>query len=615
MRVSYAPNGHNYRLVTQNGFGGINNNIGAEEGEIFSAMNMSADAYPVLSTRKEGLKGVALPANAKKLYAFKMIDGIPAYVLYEELEDISQLYWVYLYYGAHRVGKLYADPVTEATINAANIIRMGDLLCLYCNDAAKGKNSYIYDLRAEEAADYTDYDIGWIKDSPQEFAEIYVEGQIILTKYVYLNGQVTVTEEKHYIYTSGAWQEFTPFREMEWKASATGQFTDGTLSGIAAEANTLKIFIPSRWTYNDRLSVGDAVSVEAGTNSKTAIVREIAEDESYIYLRFSDHTWENTSEMATVKINRNVPKMFNVFEHENRLWGYSEKDIFCSRLGEPASWYTYEGTADSAWAAQIGSGKLTGGCSYRHPMFFTEDRIYTILGDEPDNFTFSVTPSTYGCADGSWDSFAVVGAYLYYHSPWGFIRYSGGIPQLISKALGIDIFANAHAGGAGNKYYVTCVDMKDNARSFVLDTMRGLWHEQTAIKDTSYAADGNCVYSATWHGVWKYVLENNEQNPTTEFAGKMPSSVVFSPMRFSSIKKKQIKTIYIRHDIEDELRVKLFEDGVENTSFEAILTGKGVTEITGRPERSDEFQLKLFGTGQWKVFSIAFEYWEGSAKP
>ena len=157
--------------------------------------------------------------------------------------------------------------------------------------------------------------------------------------------------------------------------------------------------------------------------------------------------------------------------------------------------------------------------------------------------------------------------------------------------------------------------MKDNARSFVLDTMRRLWHEQTAIKDTSYAADGNCVYSATWHGVWKYVLENNEQNPTTEFAGKMPSSVVFSPMRFSSIKKKQVKTIYIRHDIEGELRLKLFEDGVENTSFEAILTGKGVTEITGRPERSDEFQLKLFGTGQWKVFSIAFEYWEGSAKP
>ena len=68
MRVSYAPNGHNYRLVTQNGFGGINNNIGAEEGEILSSMNMSADAYPVLSTRKEGLEGVALPKKEKKLY-------------------------------------------------------------------------------------------------------------------------------------------------------------------------------------------------------------------------------------------------------------------------------------------------------------------------------------------------------------------------------------------------------------------------------------------------------------------------------------------------------------------------------------------------------------------
>lgn len=154
-----------------------------------------------------------------------------------------------------------------------------------------------------------------------------------------------------------------------------------------------------------------------------------------------------------------------------------------------------------------------------------------------------------------------------------------------------------------------------NARCFVYDALRGLWHEQTAIKDTSYASDGNAVYSATWHGVWMYVAVHNLAEPDTEFDGEMPSSVVFAPMRFSSIKKKQVKTICIRHDVEGQLKVKLFEDGIENKSFEAILTGKGVAEITGRPNRSDEFRLELDGTGQWKVFSIAFEYWEGSVKP
>lgn len=619
MLVSYSPSGHNYRLVTQNAFGGINNSIGAEEGEIVSAMNMSADNYPVLSTRKEGIASVQLPENAKKLYAFKMIDGNAAYVLYEELENLAQSYWAYLWYNGHKVGKLYDLPVSEATIDAANIIKMGDLLCLYCNDSQKGANGYIYDLRAEKGLEndnvFPDDTLEFINDNPHLFPGIRIEGNVIQAKYQYAVGDFTTTEMRFYIYNADAWSELTPFYSMRWSASVSGQFIDGTLSGTDAVANTIKLAKPSRWSYNDRLSVGDAVAVFAGSNNKTAIIREIDEDTNYVYLRFSEHTWTNTDAAASMIISRNVPSMFCVFEHENRLWGFNDKQIFCSRLGAPASWYTYESTADSAWAAEIGGGKLTGGCSYRYPLFFTEDKIYTILGSEPDNFTFSVTPATYGCAEGSWDSFAVVGTYLYYHSPWGFVVYTGSRPQLISKALGIDSFSNAHAGGAGNKYYVTCDDVKGNAHCFVYDALRGLWHEQTAIKDTSYASDGNVVYSATWHGVWMHVAVHNLNEPDTEFDGEMPSSVVFAPMRFSSIKKKQVKTICVRHDVEGQVKVKLFEDGVENNSFAATLTGKGVTEITGRPERSDEFRLELEGIGQWKVFSIAFEFWEGSVKP
>lgn len=621
MLVSYSPSGHNYRLVTQNTFGGINNNIGADEGEIVSAMNMSADDYPVLSTRKEGISYSTLPENAKKLYAFKMIDGKAAYILYEELEDLTQAYWLYLWYNGHKVGKLYDEPVNEATIEAANIIKIGNLLCVHINDLREGTFRFIYDLRAEEGYEleniYPDDTIRFIQDNPLLFPNIKnTEGSVVQAQYLReIDDATTLTEMRFYIYTSGAWEDFTPFYKMDWGERVTAQFADGTLSGAAAAANTIKMIKPSRWSYNDRLKVGDTVEVTGDANDKTAIIREIDEDTNNVYLRFDEHTWVNSSEMHSIKISRNIPDMFCIFEHENRLWGFNEKQIFCSRLGDPVSWYTYERTADSAWAAEIGAGKLTGGYSYRYPLFFTEDKIYTILGSEPDNFTFSVTPSTYGCADGSWDSFAVVGTYLYYHSPWGFVAYAGSRPQLISKMLGIDSFSNAHAGGAGNKYYVTCDDVKGNPRCFVYNALRGLWHEQTAIKDTSYASDGNTIYSATWHGVWMYLAVHNLTDPDTEFNGEMMSSVVFAPMRFSSIKKKQVKTICIRHDIEGQVKVKLFEDGVENKSFAAMLTGKGVTEITGRPNRSDEFRLEFEGTGQWKVFSVAFEYWEGSIKP
>ena len=632
MLVSYSPSGHNYRLMTQNAFGGINNNIGADEGEIISAINMSADSYPALSTRKEGIAAVTLPENAKKLYAFKMIDGKAAYILYEERAELPDSYWVYLWYDGHRIGKIYDEPVTEANIKAANIVKMGDLLCIYGSDRAAGKFSFVYDLRAEivyiTGNIYPNDTLEFIKDNPRLFPDVKsTEGSIVEAQYQHVVGDVTITEMRFYIYSSGAWTDFTPFYKMEWNAIASAQFTDGTLSGTSAIANTIKINKPSRWAYNDRLKAGDAVTITKhvyinsdepdidASNYKTAIIREVYEDTNYVYLRFSEHTWVNSAEMDSIEINRNVPEMFCIFEHDNRLWGFSDKQIFCSRLGDPVSWYTYESTADSSWAAEISSGKLTGGFSYRYPLFFSEDKIYTILGSEPDNFTFSITPSTYGCADGSWDSFAIVGTYLYYHSPWGFVVYAGSRPQLISKSLGIDSFRYAHAGGAGNKYYVTCDDVKGNAHCFVYDALRGLWHEQTAIKDTSYAASGNAVYSATWHSVWKHVVVHNYSDPDTEFDGEMPSSVVFAPMHFSSIRKKQIKTICIRHEVEGQLKVKLFEDGAENKSFTALLTGKGVTEITGRPTRSDEFSLEFEGIGQWKVFSIAFEYWEGSIKP
>lgn len=613
MRVSYAPCGHNYRLVTQNAFGGINNNIGAEEGEIFSALNMSADNYPVLSTRKMSYKAEDFPEeiisnNSDNVYCYAKLNGGSAWIV-KNTDSIDK--FVYIKNGI----KLSAElPLTNTSRQFAKI---GNYLCIYPDRV------YFNCLIADAPAIYEGFsaESGWSWTVP---LELIYEGSVIKL-YIYDHdypGSVPISAE-YLRYWHGKWMEINIISPMNavFEALSNGsiQMSDGTLFGEAAEKNTLRIETANIPTGN-LFDVGDAVKCTIGTTTKTAIIREIEHDQTYTYLRFFENTFADLPfvdvfpNTATSAIEREIPELEFIIAHNNRLWGCNGRQIYASHLGNPLEWYDYESTADSAWAVEIAGGEFTGAFKYKYPLFFTENEIYTILGEMPDTFAISNTPATYGCAKGSEKSFAVVGGYLFYHSPYGFVRYSGSLPQLIDRNLGTRQFSEVVSAAAGPKYYASC-KMQNEKHTFVYDINFGIWHDETnafneRIKIFEFDSG---LLAVMGNGVYK--LDGYSTTETSEYENAtMPSSVEFAPISFSSIKKKQVKTIYIRHDIEGELKVKLFEDGIENMSFSATLTGKGVSEITGRPERSDEFQLKLSGTGQWKVFSIAFEYWEGSSK-
>lgn len=594
MRVSGPVMNHNYSRTIQSAFGGIDNNPGAVDGSIQSMMNMTADYYPLLSTRDVSWQREEIERPGyllRNVFAFDIYDGKTAFI---ELTDDDN---VGLFYNNDLVAVLPMGP------GERQMVRMGNLICIW-------PDMYAYDMRAAEAKNYQNRPIGSVP-TPERY-----EGNIVRA----LDDEFDV---RFYIFTEDDWHIFLPDFSMDARIFPDdATFTDGTYAGQPAERNTIKFSkeAAGEWTQNWRFKPGDALEImgaENKANNKIAILREIDEDETYMYLRFDEGTFVNDASEDEIDIKRKVPELDFVCQHKNRIWGCRGKEIFCSHLGDPLNWYEYESLADGAWAVEIGSGELTGCVSYNYPLFFTENEIYTVLGNSPMEYTLSVTPNTYGLAKGSHKSFAIVKEYLFYHSPYGFCYYYGSMPQLCSAALGKEYYKEAVGGGKAAKYYVSCKSESGLTHNFVFDASKNIWTEEQnawAEKISGYAWDGD-LYAIMGDGIYSMGIPRHKPSDVSEFgSSEMPSQVVFNPWEMNSVNRKQVKSICIRHEVEGTLTAMLYVDGVLNDSLTKTITGKGMTEIVGIPRRGDNWQLVLSGSGAWRVYSIAYDYYEGTVK-
>lgn len=587
MRVSGPVIQHNYGRTIQNGFGGLNHNLGATDGEIFDMMNMCGDFYPLLATREMSWKKAQKPRGMLGIISYALIEGREIWVCKSQ-GDFDVL-WI-----GDEDGYIESQNLTDITGVERTITEISGKICIF-------PDKFYYNTAVEKAHRYTSLEA--VFDSEK------IEGN-----YIYVGAEGSPKEL--YRYWIDMWRRTHGIRRMNEYFAGRFTIEDGTYAGQPAERNTIKI-AKTDLTNLFFPEIGDALTVYLGTNSyKTAIVREMETDTDYVYLRFYEGTFPANG-VNTGTIEKKVPDLDFICEHKNRLWGCKGKEIFCSHLGNPLNWYEYESLADGAWAVEIGSGELTGCVSYNYPLFFTENEIYTILGNEPAEYALSVTPNTFGLAKGSHRSFAIVREYLFYHSPYGFCYYYGSMPQLCSAALGTEYFRNAVGGGKGGKYYVSCETENGLTRNYVFDATRGMWHkEQNAFtsKIAAFAWDGD-LYSVMGDGVYSMGLPRNKPSDDSEFGDDpMPSQVVFAPWDTDSVNKKQVKSICIRHEVEGTLTAHLYVDGVENASLRKVITGNGMTEIVGIPRRGDKWQLVLDGAGAWKVYSIAYDFYEGSAK-
>ena len=408
--------------------------------------------------------------------------------------------------------------------------------------------------------------------------------------------------------------------EASWSGGSL-TFTNGLLFEEAAEANCIEA---AGVDWSDYFKAGDAVTISGCTkhpeNNKTPVIREIDGDKMYFYeYAFTLDGEEGTTpytETGALSIERTVPDLKYICQNENRLWGCDGTTIYASKLGDIFNWNVYEGLDTDSYAVDTGSaGEFTACVSYLgYPIFFKEDHIYKVYGSLPSNFEV-MGSATLGVAEGSARSLAIAGEMLFYLSRSGIMAYSGGIPQPVGGALGLERFKNAAGGSDGMKYYVSMAS--DGYKLYVYDVRRGMWHIEDSACATHFAMYGGNLYFLNDEGeIW---ITGNIQDPPegTGLEAPVEWTAEFADFTEEEPYKKGIAKILVRVELEagSTLDVYMKFDSQDWIKVNGTLTAdvKRSYYLPVVPRRADHYRIKFQGTGNGRVYSIAREYYTGSA--
>lgn len=409
--------------------------------------------------------------------------------------------------------------------------------------------------------------------------------------------------------------------EASYTSSAGGTtFANGTLYEEEAEANT--ITVPEA-DFNAIFKAGDAVTISGCTthpeNNKTPIVREISEDGHSLY--FYEYVFtldgeadkpQDYTEPGAITLARTVPDMDWICVNENRLWGCKGDDIFASKLGDPKNFNVFDGIASDSWSVPSGSaGEFTGCVSYLgYPCFFKEDKIFKVYGSKPSNYEL-MGSATMGVKEGCGRSLAIANEVLFYVARNGPTAYSGGIPSFIGDVFGLEEWTDAVAGSDGLKYYVSMTDKEGTRHLFCYDSRKGLWMREDNTNAMGFAMEDGLHLLTKDGQLWRLDGEG-----TGEEEGKVNWYAEFADFTEGSPNAKGYSKIQIRMELEAgaaaEVKIQYDSSGTWESAGTAQAERKRTFLLPVIPRRADHYRLRLEGTGECTVFSMARSYYSGS---
>ena len=340
-----------------------------------------------------------------------------------------------------------------------------------------------------------------------------------------------------------------------------------------------------------------------------------------------------------------MPDLDFVCVNENRLWGCKGDTIYASKLGDPLNWNVYDGLSTDSWTTETGTpGKFTGCCSYQgYPTFFKENAVFKVLGDEPKNLTLR-KQNIMGVKKGAGKTVVEIRGKLYYLSHAGVMEWNGGdYPTIISGDLGLDPdmvsqIGNHTAGTDTVRYYIQLMpfyyDGNENipwltvTGVFVYDTRYGTWHmipnEIYGIPDAVFAGDGTHNWmikdypleSPHYPTIYELGVFDNDWDKTTNWRVTFADSTrAYKTALTGSESKKGVLRLLIRCRLAGTMKVWIaydggeFEQAAEFGGDDGLPKTSKVVPLILR--RCDFWQLRLTGTGDAVIYSIAVERYGG----
>ena len=620
-------------------FGGYNHTLGAGDGEIYDMINMTSDYYPLLAPRRARWQ-IATLTKPNGMYCHDgiyYVDGTsfckvgvtnPLGTVTDSQKKMISLgnYIVilpdkkYYYVGTTFPARLNNQEFGSLEATATSIscsIQDGTIYdeaavanTIYCNASGHSWLNYFAPGDAIEisgASDTNNNKTIVVREVTATDLRFYENSFALTTNWKY-----TVTDKlkkgTYYFTIEGHKRNFTTTTDY------TNSSTEPTVSNELVWDST-----------NSTLSM---IVTTGGTPATTTL--NVADGIAGDKLTFTSYS---VPKSETLTLKRTVPDMDYICENENRLWGCKDDTIYASKLGDPFNWQVYETAADASYAVDVGSaGRFTGCCSYLgYPVFFKEEQIYKVYGDNPANY--QVMPSaSLGIEEGSWNSPAIAGEILFYLARSGVVAYTGGIPQNVAAPFGTDRYKNAVGGSDGVKYYVSMQDTSDGWHLFVFDTRSNMWHREDSLHVIDFGWDGELYFLDSAGKIW--LNGNCRTHPDTgceaDSEHPLESMAMFSDFvdlhpkapAYGANRKGTAK-IQIRLGLgaNAEVTVKMLFDGDGEETDEDWVTVKTLTNVSHTkrsyylpivPRRSDHYRVKLEGKGMWWLYSLVREDYQGS---
>ena len=220
-------------------------------------------------------------------------------------------------------------------------------------------------------------------------------------------------------------------------------------------------------------------------------------------------------------------------------------------------------------------------------------------------------------------SMCVLAEVLYYLSPDGVMAWDGSLPVKISGGLDNTWLMNVRGAVGGvldTRYYLHLrVPGRNETRLLVYDTERRLWHEEdTAAEENAsgwaMCSTGRQLYQ--WDGVnlWATEPEREADRDTDTAKANLEQKVGFEAVSgdigLNIPADKYINRVFLRVDALTYSVVELqasYEGGAwETLGQAAVLNRYTRVNLPFVPERHDTMRLRIKGTGQIAVRSIAF---------
>lgn len=559
------------RLVTEV-FSGYDHELKIPDGALYDTLNLSGLDYPLLATRPRRAVKTTLrePGGLLGKDALCHVDR----------------------------GTLYINGLPTALTGLApgekQLVSMGATIVVfpdkrYCN--------------TEDPADFGSLEADWSVTGEIRYAPCDIDGN------VYAIGAVS------------AQAPADPQNGEYWLDSAGGTlmvYSAAQLSWTAVETVYTRVTFPTQGQLPALFAQGDGVEITGlngddlnGTKVLYALGGETERTDDYLVLIGPARA--AFSERGTVRVRRRVPDMDFVCECQNRLWGcfygwdgtQTLNEIYCSALGDFKNWRQYQGLATDSWTASVGSdGPWTGAINYLgHPTFFKEERIHTVTVSALGAHRLDETVCR-GVQRGSHRSLAVAGETLFYKSRSDVCAWQGGFPQSVSAALGGEQYCGAVGGVLGNTYYLSMRSLSGDWSLFTYDIQRGLWYREDGLHATCFAQAEGELWCLDDLGRL-LAMTGREGEREEELSWAFETGL----LGYELPDKKYLSRYDLRLRMVDGGRCALWMEydssGEWVESGTVTFHGTGTATVPVRPRRCDHLRLRVTGTGEMKLFSIA----------